>query len=140
LWRLALAVEMVGAMDGALATTTDYLKVRKQFGRAIGSFQAVQHRLADCKVLIEGSRWLAYEAAYKNAPAEATATAAAYAASAATRVARETHQLSGAIGFTREYDLHVWTLRLNALSLELGGVSGHRRVLAALRWGLNAES
>ncbi|MBK7977927.1 MAG: acyl-CoA dehydrogenase [Deltaproteobacteria bacterium] len=140
LWRLALAIEIVGAMDAALSTTVDYLKVRKQFGRTIGSFQAVQHRLAECKVLIEGARWLAFEAAHKGAPAEGTATAAAYAAAAATRVARETHQLSGAIGFTREYDLHVWTLRLQALSLELGGVSGHRRVLAALRWGLDTDS
>lgn len=138
LWRLALAVEIVGAMDAALVTTVEYLKVRKQFGRTIGSFQAVQHRLAECKVLVEGARWLAYEAAYQGAPAEATATAAAHASYAATRVARETHQLSGAIGFTREYDLHAWTLRLHALSLELGGVSGHRRVLASLRWGLNA--
>lgn len=140
LWRLALAIEIVGAMDAALATTVGYLQVRKQFGRAIGSFQAVQHRLAELKVLIEGARWLALEAAHKGAPAEATATAAAYASAAATRVARETHQLSGAIGFTREYDLHVWTMRLYCSSLELGGVSGHRRVLAALRWGLDAES
>ncbi len=140
LWRLALAIETVGTMDAALATTVDYLKVRKQFGRTIGSFQAVQHRLAELKVLIEGARWLAFEAAHQKAPAEGTATAAAYASAAATRVARETHQLSGAIGFTREYDLHVWTMRLHALSLELGGVGGHRRVLAALRWGLDAES
>ncbi len=138
LWRLALAVEIVGAMDAALTITVDYLKVRKQFGRTIGSFQAVQHRLAECKVLVEGSRWLAYEAAYHDAPAEATAVAAAHASFAATHLARETHQLSGAIGFTREYDLHAWTLRLQALSLELGGVSGHRRVLSSLRWGLNA--
>ncbi len=138
LWRLALAVEIVGAMDAALTTTVEYLKVRKQFGRTIGSFQAVQHRLAECKVLVEGSRWLAYEAAYHDAPAEATAVAAAHASYAATHLARETHQLSGAIGFTREYDLHAWTLRLQALSLELGGVSGHRRVLASLRWGLSA--
>ena len=139
LWRLALAIEIVGAMDAALTTTVDYLKVRKQFGRTIGSFQAVQHRLAECKVLVEGARWLALETAHKSAPAEGTATAAAYAGAAATRVARETHQLSGAIGFTREYDLHVWTMRLHALSLELGGVGGHRRVLAALRWGLDTE-
>jgi len=139
LWNLAIAVEATGAMDAALQVTVDYLKVRKQFGRTIGSFQAVQHRLAGCKVLVEGSRWLAYEAAYKNADPEASATAATYASAAAAQVARETHQLSGAIGFTREYDLHVWTLRLQALTLELGGISGHRRVLAALRWNLDGE-
>ena len=106
----------------------------RQFGRAIGSFQAVQHRLAECAVLIEGSRWLSYESAWLGAPAEGAAAAAAYAMSAADRIFIETHQLSGAIGFTREHDLHCWSMRLQALRLELGGVAGHRRALAEARW------
>jgi alkylation response protein AidB-like acyl-CoA dehydrogenase len=134
-WRLALAVEAVGNMRAALDYTVDYLKQRKQFGRAIGSFQAVQHRLANCAIAVEGSRWLALEAAYHDAPAQMSALAAAYGLETAGQVFAETHQLSGAIGFTREHDLHVWTMRLQALRLELGGVPGHRRALAEARWG-----
>lgn len=135
-WRVALAVEAVGAMTAALNQTTDYLKQRRQFGRAIASFQAVQHRLASCAIALEGSRWLAYEAAYQGAPEELATTAAAYALDAAGRLFAETHQLSGAIGFTHEHDLHVWSMRLQALRLEQGGVSGHRRAIAAARWGI----
>jgi alkylation response protein AidB-like acyl-CoA dehydrogenase len=134
-WRVALAVEAAGTMRAALACTVAYLKERRQFGRAIGSFQAVQHRLADCAIEIEASRWLAYEAAYQGASTEAAATAAAYALATATRVFGETHQLTGAIGFTREHDLHVFTMRLQALRLELGGIHAHRRALASARWG-----
>jgi hypothetical protein len=134
-WRLALAVEAVGTMDAALACTVDYLKQRRQFGRAIGSFQAVQHRLADCAIEVEASRWLAREAAYHGAEPEAVAVAASFALDAARRIFAETHQLSGAIGFTHEHDLHVWSMRLQALRLELGGVGAHRRAVVDARWG-----
>ena len=133
-WRVALAAETVGAMQGCLDVTVAYLKERRQFGRPIGSFQAVQHRLAECAVMLEGARWLTYLAAWHGAPAEAAATAAAYAAASAGRVFGETHQLSGAIGFTREHDLHVWSMRLQALRLELGGVAGHRDAVVETRW------
>jgi alkylation response protein AidB-like acyl-CoA dehydrogenase len=134
-WRLAIAIETVATMNAALDVTVDYVKRRRQFGRAIGSFQAVQHRLSECAVWIEGCRWLAYEAAYAGAAAEPAATAAAHAMAAAGRVFSETHQLSGAMGFTQEHDLHVWSMRLQALRLELGGVAGQRRAVAQLRWG-----
>ena len=134
-WRVALAVEAVGAMTAALEQTTAYLKERRQFGQAIASFQAVQHRLANCAIALEGSRWLAYEAAYKGAPEQLGATAAAYALNAAGQLFSETHQLSGAIGFTHGHHLHVWSMRLQALRLEQGGVAGHRRAVAATRWG-----
>jgi alkylation response protein AidB-like acyl-CoA dehydrogenase len=133
-WRVALACECVGAMSAALEVTVAYLSARKQFGRPIGSFQAVQHRLAECAVRLEGSRWLAYEAAAQGAPAELAAAAAAYATAAAKSVFGETHQLSGAIGYTHEHDLHVFSMRLEALRLELGGVAAHRRALAEARW------
>jgi alkylation response protein AidB-like acyl-CoA dehydrogenase len=133
-WRLALALEAVGAMRGALDVTLDYVKRRRQFGRAIGSFQAVQHRLAECFVLCEGARWLALEAAWKGADPEACATAAAHALAAAGRVFADTHQLSGAMGYTREHDLHVWSMRLPALRLELGGAGAQQRAVAQLRW------
>lgn len=139
-WRVALSVEAAGTMRAALEYTAGYLKERRQFGRPIGSFQAVQHRLADCAIEIEASRWLGYEAAAHGAPAEAAATAAAYALSAAKRVFAETHQLSGAIGFTREHDLHVFTMRLQALRLELDGIAGHRRAIARARWGVGAPA
>jgi alkylation response protein AidB-like acyl-CoA dehydrogenase len=137
-WRLSLAVEAVGTMDAALNHTVEYLKQRRQFGRAIGSFQAVQHRLALCAIQVEASRWLAREAAWHGAQTEAVAAAAAFALEAADQVFTETHQLSGAIGFTREFDLHVWSMRLLALRQELDGVGGARRALVEARWGGNA--
>lgn len=133
-WRLALAAEAVGTMRAALDVTLDYVARRRQFGRAIGSFQAVAHRLAECAVLVEGSRWLGYEAAHHGARAEAAATAAATAMAAAQRVFNETHQFTGAMGFTREHPLHAWSMRLWALRLELDGASGHRRAAARARW------
>jgi alkylation response protein AidB-like acyl-CoA dehydrogenase len=133
-WRVALGAEMLGLMRGALDVTVEYTKRRRQFGRAIGSFQALQHRLALCAVQIEASRWLVLEAASRGAAPEAAATAAAYAAEAANHVFREMHQMTGAMGFTREHDLHVFSMRLQALRLELGGASAHRRALTALRW------
>lgn len=134
LWRLALAAETVGTMAACLDVTLEYVKNRRQFGRAIGSFQAVQHRLAQCAVLVEGSRWLVYEAASQDAPEEAAATAAAHASAAASLVFAETHQFTGAMGFTREHDLHVWSMRLQVLRLEAGGTAGHRRAVAEARW------
>ena len=134
----AIAVQAAGTMRAALDYTVEYLKQRRQFGRAIGSFQAVQHRLAECAILSEGSRWLALEEAWLGAPAQEAATAAAYATAAATQVFAETHQLSGAIGFTHDHDLHVWSMRLQALKLEIEGVTGHRRAIAHARWGADA--
>ncbi len=137
-WRLSLAVEAVGTMDAALQHTVAYLKQRRQFGRTIGSFQAIQHRLALCAIQVEASRWLAREAAYHGAQAEAVAAAAAFALHAADQVFTETHQMSGAIGFTCEFDLHVWSMRLLALRQELGGVTSARRALVEARWGKSA--
>jgi hypothetical protein len=134
LWRLALAAETVGTMAACLDLTLEYVKRRRQFGRAIGSFQAVQHRLSQCAVAVEGSRWLVYEAAGQGAPPEAAAAAAAHATAAAGLVFAETHQFTGAMGFTREHDLHVWSMRLQALRLEAGGVAAHRRAVARARW------
>jgi alkylation response protein AidB-like acyl-CoA dehydrogenase len=137
-WRVALAAETLGTMQAALDVTVDYVKRRRQFGRAIGSFQALQHRLAMCTVWIEGTRRLTFEAAGLDAPEEAAAVAAAHATHAANEVFREMHQMTGAMGFTREHDLHVFSMRLQALRLELGGASAHRRAIAASRW--NAAS
>jgi alkylation response protein AidB-like acyl-CoA dehydrogenase len=139
LWRLAIAAEALGCMGAALDLTVDYVKRRRQFGRAIGSFQAVQHRLSQCVVLREGVRWLVYEAAWQGAPEQGAALAAAHACEAAGQIFAETHQLSGAMGFTREHDLHVWSMRLQALRLEAGGEAGHRRAAALARWRADAR-
>ncbi|NQX88704.1 MAG: acyl-CoA/acyl-ACP dehydrogenase [Halioglobus sp.] len=134
-WRLSLAVEAVGTMDAALQHTVAYLKQRRQFGRTIGSFQAVQHRLSHCAIQLEASRWLVREAAFHGAQREAVAAAAAFALDSADLLFTETHQLSGAVGFTCEFDLHVWSMRLLALRQELNGVAGARRDLVEARWG-----
>jgi len=133
-WRLAIAAEIAGAMRAALDATIEYVKRRRQFSRAIGSFQAVQHRLARRAVEVEATRWLVNGASSAAAPAEVSATAAAYASAATVRVHAETHQLTGAMGFTRERPLHVWSMRLQALRLETGGTAGHRVAAARERW------
>ena len=133
-WRLALALETVGTMQGALDLTVGYVKTREQFGRPIGEFQTLQHRLSELVVIVEGARWLALEAAFRDADPLNAATAAGRAAGAASLVARECHQMHGAIGLTREYPLHLWTTRLGPLAVELGGPSAHRREAARLRF------
>jgi len=140
-WRTGLALEAAGAMKGALKTTVGYVKDRVQFGRPIGSFQAIQHRLAQLTVNAEAAYWLGLEAAYKGAPAQAAAAAATYVTANAPLLLRETQQMHGAIGFTREYPLHLWTMRLPALQRELGGLSRHARDLAQnLAEGVDARA
>ena len=132
-WRVALAIELVGSMSGALDLTVAHVSARRQFGRPIGSFQAVQHGLAKCAVAIEGARWLAYEAAWSGEWTLA-ATALAAALRAADRVRRDTHQFTGALGFTTEYDLHLWTMRLPALTIEAGTIGSPAITAAMSRW------
>jgi len=134
LWRLSLAAQALGAMRAAFELTLGYVKRRRQFGRAIGSFQVLQHRLSECFILLEGGRWLTYETAAKGAPAEACALAATYVLTGADRVFREMHQFTGAMGFTDDHQLHLWTMPLQALRLELGGAPAHARVVAGARW------
>ena len=133
-WRTAIAVEQVGLLSEALRITVHHVNTREQFGHPIAAFQAVRHRLAECAVLVEGARWLARETAAQGAPAEAAAVACTHATVAAKQVAAETHQLSGAIGFTKEYPLHVFTMKAQGLTLELGGLGAHARAVTALRW------
>ena len=132
-WRIALAAELVGSMRAALDLTVAHVSDRFQFGRPIGSFQAVQHGLAKCAVAIEGARWLAYEAAWTADPS-AAATALTAALKAAERVRRDTHQFTGALGFTTEYDLHLSTMRLPALAIEAGTIGSAMVAAATGRW------
>jgi alkylation response protein AidB-like acyl-CoA dehydrogenase len=133
-WRLAVAVELVGTMRAALEVTLAHVRDRSQFGRPIGSFQAVQHRLAETGVLVEGSRLLALEAVWLGAPEEAAAVALSHGIVAARRVFLETHQFTGAIGFATENDLHLWTMRLVPLIVEAEWMAPPAAAVAAIRW------
>jgi alkylation response protein AidB-like acyl-CoA dehydrogenase len=95
----------------------------------------LQHRVIECHVLIEGATWAAREAAYRGAPSELAGSAAVAAVEAAGRTLFEVHQLSGAIGFTDEYDLTLSSLRLQTLRTEAGGIAAHARALVESRWG-----
>ncbi|MBK7473521.1 MAG: hypothetical protein IPI73_25695 [Betaproteobacteria bacterium] len=104
----ALAAEAVGAMEGACALTLDYLKTRKQFGRAIGSFQVLQHRMVDVYVAAAESRSLALAATLhlSSAPAIRRRTAAAakiFVGRAGRMVAEECVQMHGGIGIADEF-------------------------------------
>lgn len=138
-WQLALSAEIVGAMDGALQRLVAHLSSREQFGKALGSFQAIQHRVAELSVSIECARYLVRDAAWHDAD-ELAAAAATYAATTAHTVCLEAHQLSGARGFTLEFGLYRWTLRLQMLSLEAGGAAEHAKFAADRRWGIPDRS
>lgn len=133
-WQVALAAEMGAQMTRAITLTSRYVTDRKQFGRPIGSYQAVSHQLATATVYAEGTRWLARRAAWDiNAPVLA-AVAATYACEAARVVIDATHQVTGAIGIATEYDLVLSTMRLGFLETELGGKSAHARLAARENW------
>ena len=127
-------MEAAGLMIPAIEMAAEHVTQRQQFGRPIGSFQAVQHRLARAYVMAQGSLWLGRRAAVFNHDEFLTASAAAFAADAAEATYTNTHQVTGAIGVTTEFGLHLWTMRLLSLTRALGGKNAHaRRVTAARR-------
>jgi hypothetical protein len=132
-WRVALAAEIAGLLGAAIDATVLYVSDRKQFGRPIGSFQAVRHRLAEASVRATATRWLALQAADSGDAGDA-ALAAQYAQEAAAGVVYDLHQFLGAMGVTLEHPLHLWTYRLKALLSDLGGRSAHGADAAALIW------
>lgn len=127
--RVALAAEVSGLLQAAIAATVEHLTLRKQFGRPLGTFQALRHRMAECAVLAGGVRWLALKAAGTGDEGDA-ALAASHAQESATRVVYEVHQMLGAMGMTLEHSLHLWTYRLKALLSELGGRGGQAEAVA----------
>jgi hypothetical protein len=127
--RVATAAEAAGLMQAALDSTVEHLRTRQQFGRPLGSFQALRHRMAECAVLTGGVKLLALKAASTAADADA-ALAAFYAQESATRVTYELHQMFGAMGMTLEHPLHLWTYRLKVLLSDLGGRSAQARAVA----------
>lgn len=137
-WRLALAVEGAGLMQGALDEVLEHVKTRHQFGRPLGSFQAVQHRLAMAASTTSAARWLALRAAWSDDESDC-AMAAAYVQDAIPRVTYDLHQFYGAMGLTLECRLHFWTYRLKALLSELGGSSAQARVAANSAWAFDPQ-
>ena len=133
-WRIASAAEIAGTCRGAVDLTVRYMGDRVQFDRPIATYQALQHRIVECHVSTDAATWATREAAFRGAPSELAATAAIIASEAAHRVFFETHQLTGAMGFTTEYDLHLYTMRLQTLRLEMQGLRAHARDLVDARW------
>lgn len=135
---LATAAQLVGAAQAMLDQSVDYAKQRHQFGRAIGSYQAIKHKLADVHIAVELARPLVYGAALSLADgspdtARDVSAAKAAASEAALLSARSALQTHGAIGFTHEHDLSLWLLRVQALRSAWGDAGWHRRrVLEAL--------
>ncbi|MCK7627117.1 acyl-CoA/acyl-ACP dehydrogenase [Streptomyces sp. RS10V-4] len=135
----ALAAEQVGAAERCLELTVAYAKERVQFGRPIGSFQAVKHRLADAYVQVEAARSIALGAAYAAArgggageePARCAAAAKSACSEAFSAVAGEMIQLHGGIGITWEHDAHRYFKRAHGSAQLLGSPAAHRRRLAA---------
>jgi hypothetical protein len=137
--RLAIAADIAGALQGALDLTVRYVKERRQFGRAIGSFQAVQHRLAHAAQAVSSAHLLVCRAAYMDAPLDAS-VALAYSQDCARQLLFDFHQFSGAMGLTLEYPLHLWTYRIRALLSEPGGAVRQASAAANLLWPVERSS
>lgn len=135
--RVALAVEAIGVARWCLDATVQHLKTRVQFGKPIGTFQALQHRTADLAVLLESAAATASYAAWSvaDSPAELPTMAPlalAVCGDAAYRIAAETIQLHGGIGFTWEHDAHHYFKRATTTKLLLGDTH-LQRAMAATR-------
>jgi alkylation response protein AidB-like acyl-CoA dehydrogenase len=133
----AIAAEMVGGMQRTLDLTVEYAKTRKQFGKPIGMFQAVQHQCADMYLETESSRSALYYAAWaleENAPDAASAASIAkiYASDASRTVGNRGIQVHGGMGFTWENDIHLYYRRAKASETALGDATFHRERLARL--------
>ncbi|SFR91429.1 acyl-CoA dehydrogenase family protein [Sphingomonas jatrophae] len=142
--RVMLAAECLGAAEAALARTVDYAKQRVQFGRAIGSFQALKHRMADMMIATEAARSAVLYAATAAAEgdagfAEAAAIAHFTAIETLQHCARDQIQLHGGIGFTWEHDAHLFFRRAQGAATLLGTPAASRARLARLI-GLDVEA
>jgi alkylation response protein AidB-like acyl-CoA dehydrogenase len=134
--HVALAAEQVGGAQRCLDLGVEYAKVRQQFGRPIGSFQAIQHNLAELFVMVESARSAAYYAGWAADHAsddeadETAACAAAFCADAFFHCAAETIQVHGGIGFTWEHDAHLYWKRARADRALLGTPAAQRERIA----------
>lgn len=135
-WRIALAVEISAAAMAAIDFTIDYVKQRQVFGRAVGSFQTVQHRLVQCRAFALATHYLAMRAAWSGEAVHAD-LAAVHAQQGIGKLMFDLHQFHGGMGVTTEHLLHFWTYRIRALQAEAGGVHGAALDLADLLWADN---
>ena len=131
----ALAAEMVGGMQRTLDITVEYAKTRKQFGKPIGTFQAVQHQCADMYLETESSRSAVYYAGWaleENSPDASTAVSIAkmYASDAARSVGNRGIQIHGGMGFTWENDVHLYYRRAKGSETAFGDATFHRERIA----------
>jgi alkylation response protein AidB-like acyl-CoA dehydrogenase len=128
---VAISAEQVGAAQRAFDLTLAYTKQRVQFGRPIGSFQAVKHRLADLFTLLESARSASYAAAFAATSGHeltvAASRAKAYCSEAFTTIAGEAIQLHGGIGITWEHPIHLYFKRAHATAQFFGTPAWHRR-------------
>jgi alkylation response protein AidB-like acyl-CoA dehydrogenase len=134
---VALAVEQVGGAQACLDMAVEYAKVRHQFGRPIGSFQAIKHMCADMLVAVESARSAAYYAGWavsedNDEVPQVARLAKAYCSEAFFRCAADNIQVHGGIGFTWEHDAHLHLKRAKSSELMFGSPSEHRRRLADL--------
>ena len=123
-------VEMLGGADAVLEMTVEYAKQRTQFGRPVGSLQAVQHHCANMATDVEGCRQIAYQAAWRVSEGltadREVAMAKAWVSAAYQRVCATAHQCHGAIGFTKEHNLQLFTRRAKVQELLYGDVNFHK--------------
>jgi alkylation response protein AidB-like acyl-CoA dehydrogenase len=130
---LACSAELLGAGERVLADSVTYAKQRRQFGREIGSYQAIKHQLADVRIALDFARPIVLGAALGKVPVSAAKVAAGDAAYLASRTGLQVH---GAIGYTAEFDLSLWLTRIRALVTAWGTPAHHRaRVLEHLTGG-----
>jgi 3-oxocholest-4-en-26-oyl-CoA dehydrogenase beta subunit len=126
--------EMVGGAQQVLEMTVEYAKQRIQFGKPIGSFQAVQHHCANMATDVEGSRFITYEAAWmlsENMPCtKEVAMAKAWVSDAYRRVVSLGHQVHGGIGFTKDHDMQLYFRRAKAGEVLFGDGDYHREKVA----------
>jgi alkylation response protein AidB-like acyl-CoA dehydrogenase len=132
-----LSAESVGLADRLLEMTVDYAKTRVQFGRPIGSFQAIQHKLANMLLWLEGSRAVAHYGALAVQEGfadalEAVSTAKSHVGDAVAALCGEALQIHGGIGFTWEHDLHLYLRRAKSNQVLFGDPAWHRERLCAL--------
>ncbi len=131
----ALCAEMVGGAQKVLEDSTEYAKTRQQFGKPIGIYQAVSHRIADMLVLSESSKSATYYAAWAveaDAPDRSLASsmAKAYVSDAYRKIAGDGIQVHGGIGFTWEHDMHLYFKRAKSSEVTLGDATYHRELVA----------
>jgi alkylation response protein AidB-like acyl-CoA dehydrogenase len=128
------AAEMLGAARRCLHLAVEYAKVREQFGQPIGAFQAIRHKCAEMLLEVENAHSAVYYAAWAldHAAADhevAASVAKAYVGDASRKVCGEAIQVHGGIGFTWEYDLHMFFKRAKALEVMYGDADHHRELI-----------